>query len=45
MRRPLALLLDSLRPAPKSLPDAALTSSQLADVLRELGPHRAPARQ
>ncbi|MGW3117835.1 TetR/AcrR family transcriptional regulator [Streptomyces sp. NPDC001107] len=44
-RRPLALLLDSLRPAPESLPDAALTSSQLADVLRELGPHRAPARQ
>ncbi|GAA3798504.1 helix-turn-helix domain-containing protein [Streptomyces coacervatus] len=43
-RRPLALLLDGLRPAPASLPDPALTAAQLADVLRELGPHRAPAR-
>lgn len=43
-RRPLALFLDSLRPARKPLPGAALTAGQLADVLRELGPHRAPAR-
>ncbi|GAA2503034.1 TetR/AcrR family transcriptional regulator [Streptomyces longisporus] len=44
-RRPLALFLDSLRPAPKTLPGSALTADQLADVLKELGPHRAPARQ
>ncbi|WP_330282911.1 TetR/AcrR family transcriptional regulator [Streptomyces sp. NBC_00588] len=42
--RPLALLLDSLRPAPAPLPDPPLTTAQLGDVLRELGPHRAPAR-
>lgn len=43
-RRPLALFLDSLRPAPTSLPAPALTAAQLGDALRELGPHRAPAR-
>ncbi|MCY0950630.1 TetR/AcrR family transcriptional regulator [Streptomyces sp. H27-S2] len=42
--RPLALLLDGLRPAPAPLPGPALTTAQLGDVLRELGPHRAPAR-
>ncbi|MFJ9904473.1 TetR/AcrR family transcriptional regulator [Streptomyces sp. NPDC101152] len=40
-RRPVALLLDGLRPAPAPLPGAALDAGQLADVLRELGPHRA----
>ncbi|MDX2528303.1 TetR/AcrR family transcriptional regulator [Streptomyces europaeiscabiei] len=46
-RRPLALLLDSLRPPastatpPPLLPGSALTSEQLGDVLAELGPHRA----
>ncbi|MCD9876828.1 TetR/AcrR family transcriptional regulator [Streptomyces guryensis] len=44
-RRPLALLLDGLRPAPTSLPGPTLTATQLADALRELGPHRAPARE
>ncbi|WP_328506639.1 TetR/AcrR family transcriptional regulator [Streptomyces sp. NBC_00391] len=46
-RRPLALLLDSLRP-PRStatpsppLPEPALTAEQLGEVLAELGPHRA----
>ncbi|WP_405870903.1 MULTISPECIES: TetR/AcrR family transcriptional regulator [unclassified Streptomyces] len=44
-RRPLALLLDGLRPAPGSppLPDPALTAAQLADTLRALGPHRESA--
>ncbi|MCX5055589.1 MULTISPECIES: TetR/AcrR family transcriptional regulator [unclassified Streptomyces] len=42
--RPLALFLDSLRPAPAVLPGPALTAAQLGDVLRELGPHRAPVR-
>ncbi|TXS40017.1 TetR/AcrR family transcriptional regulator [Streptomyces sp. OR43] len=41
--RPLALLLDGLRPAPAPLPGPALTTAQLGEVLRELGPHRAPA--
>lgn len=41
-RRPLALLLDSLRPTPLSLPSPALTAGQLGDVLQGLGPHRAP---
>jgi AcrR family transcriptional regulator len=40
--RPLALFLDSLRPAPAPLPDPPLTTAQLGDVLRELGPHRTP---
>jgi AcrR family transcriptional regulator len=41
-RRPLALLLAGLRPAPDrgELPEPALTTAQLADVLQELGPHR-----
>lgn len=43
-RRPLALLLDGLRPAPAPLPAPALTTAQLGDVLKELGPHRAPAQ-
>lgn len=43
--RPLALLLDGLRPAPAPLPEPTLTATQLADALRELGPHRAPARE
>ncbi|MCI3274867.1 TetR/AcrR family transcriptional regulator [Streptomyces cylindrosporus] len=38
--RPLALFLDSLRPAPAPLPGSPLGAGQLADVLRELGPHR-----
>ncbi|WP_405673806.1 TetR/AcrR family transcriptional regulator [Streptomyces sp. NBC_01530] len=42
--RPLALFLDGLRPAPAVLPGPALTTAQLGDVLRELGPHRAPVR-
>ncbi|MFD8685952.1 TetR/AcrR family transcriptional regulator [Streptomyces sp. NPDC059651] len=42
--RPLALLLDGLRPAPFPLPGRALTAPQLGDVLRELGPHRAPLK-
>ncbi|MEU1470565.1 TetR family transcriptional regulator [Streptomyces sp. NPDC005761] len=42
--RPLALLLDGLRPAPVPLPAPALTTVQLGDVLRELGPHRAPVQ-
>ncbi|GHE39119.1 TetR/AcrR family transcriptional regulator [Streptomyces capitiformicae] len=45
-QRPLALLLDGLRattsPEPSPLPGPALTATQLGDVLRELGPHRAP---
>lgn len=45
-QRPLALLLDGLRattpPPPSPLPGPALTAAQLGDVLRELGPHRAP---
>ncbi|MEU6357464.1 helix-turn-helix domain-containing protein [Streptomyces sp. NPDC047072] len=41
-RRPLALLLDGLRPAPEPLPSPALTADQLGDVLQGLGPHRAP---
>ncbi|UUU23632.1 TetR/AcrR family transcriptional regulator [Streptomyces sp. DSM 40750] len=46
-RRPLALLLDSLRPPrptaapPQPLPGPALTDAQLGDVLEALGPHRA----
>ncbi|MDX3643780.1 helix-turn-helix domain-containing protein [Streptomyces sp. MB09-02B] len=51
-RRPLTLLLDGLRPpastatpspspSQPSLPAPALTADQLADVLAELGPHRA----
>ncbi|MFJ1970193.1 TetR/AcrR family transcriptional regulator [Streptomyces sp. NPDC087903] len=42
--RPLALLLDGLRPSPMAapLPAPALTSDQLGDVLRGLGPHRSP---
>ncbi|WP_149829545.1 TetR/AcrR family transcriptional regulator [Streptomyces tailanensis] len=47
--RPLALLLDGLRaatpPEPSPLPGPALTAAQLGDVLRELGPHRAPKGQ
>ncbi|MGW0845538.1 TetR/AcrR family transcriptional regulator [Streptomyces sp. NPDC002787] len=45
-RRPLALLLDSLRTPqrpgtpPPPLPGTALTATQLGDVLEELGPHR-----
>lgn len=42
--RPLALLLDGLRPAPAPLPDPALTTAQLGDALRELGPHRTAVR-
>ncbi|MEU8587369.1 helix-turn-helix domain-containing protein [Streptomyces sp. NPDC048664] len=40
--RPLALLLDGFRahPAVPSLPAPSLTSTQLGDVLVELGPHR-----
>ena len=43
-RRPLALLLDGLRPSPVTppLPSPALTADQLGDVLQGLGPHRAP---
>ncbi|WNZ10020.1 helix-turn-helix domain-containing protein [Streptomyces sp. 11x1] len=48
-RRPLTLLLDGLRPpgptdtrASPTLPEPALDAAQLADVLAELGPHRAP---
>ncbi|AJE41645.1 TetR/AcrR family transcriptional regulator [Streptomyces nodosus] len=43
-RRPLALFLDGLRVSPVAppLPARALTPAQLGDVLRELGPHRAP---
>jgi AcrR family transcriptional regulator len=48
-QRPLALLLDGLRattpPEPAPLPGPALTATQLGDVLRELGPHRAPRGQ
>ena len=49
-RRPLALLLDSLRPPattatpPPPLPEPALTAEQLGNVLAELGPHRAAPR-
>ncbi|WP_028798938.1 TetR/AcrR family transcriptional regulator [Streptomyces sp. 142MFCol3.1] len=41
-RRPLALLLAGLRAAPASapLPEPPLTTDQLDDVLRKLGPHR-----
>lgn len=41
-RRPLALLLAGLRPAPAAppLPAPALTAAELGDALRELGPHR-----
>ncbi|MFJ6433538.1 TetR/AcrR family transcriptional regulator [Streptomyces sp. NPDC091416] len=42
--RPLALLLDSLRPAPAPLPEPPLTPAQLGDTLAQLGPHRAPER-
>ena len=42
--RALTLLLDGLRPAPAPLPGPALTAAQLGDVLRGLGPHRAPVR-
>lgn len=42
--RPLALLLDGLRPAPAPLPGSALTPAQLGSVLGELGPHRAPVQ-
>lgn len=43
-RRPLALLLDSLRasPAVAPLPSPALTADELGDVLQGLGPHRSP---
>ncbi|MCC9706810.1 TetR/AcrR family transcriptional regulator; helix-turn-helix transcriptional regulator [Streptomyces sp. MNU76] len=48
-RRPLALLLDGLRPpgptdtrSSPTLPEPALDAAQLADVLAELGPHRTP---
>ncbi|MFF7388640.1 TetR/AcrR family transcriptional regulator [Streptomyces scabiei] len=48
-RRPLTLLLDGLRPPgptdtrpSPTLPEPALDAAQLADVLAELGPHRAP---
>ncbi|MER6087416.1 TetR/AcrR family transcriptional regulator [Streptomyces bluensis] len=43
-RRPLTLLLDGLRasPAATPLPSPSLTAPQLGDVLRGLGPHRAP---
>ncbi|MER5257608.1 MULTISPECIES: helix-turn-helix domain-containing protein [unclassified Streptomyces] len=42
-RRPLTLLLDGLRASRTTspLPPPALTPTQLADVLTELGPHRA----
>ncbi|MGI5456411.1 TetR/AcrR family transcriptional regulator [Streptomyces sp. CA-249302] len=39
-QRPLALFLDSLRRAPVPLPGSPLDGDQLADALRELGPHR-----
>ncbi|MFC8132005.1 TetR/AcrR family transcriptional regulator [Streptomyces sp. NPDC057302] len=44
-RRPLSLFLDGLRAAPPTppLPGAGLTTTQLGDVLRELGPHRTPS--
>ncbi|MEU1350374.1 TetR/AcrR family transcriptional regulator [Streptomyces sp. NPDC005775] len=42
--RPLTLLLDGLRPAPAPLPGPALSTDQLGDVLRELGPHREPTQ-
>ncbi|MEV3854207.1 TetR family transcriptional regulator [Streptomyces sp. NPDC050095] len=44
-RRPLALFLDGLRPAPAAppLPSPALTADQLAATLGELGPHRGAA--
>lgn len=44
-RRPLALLLDGLHASPATttpLPTPALTATQLAEALQELGPHRAP---
>ncbi|MFJ9103132.1 TetR/AcrR family transcriptional regulator [Streptomyces sp. NPDC102405] len=43
-RRPLALLLDSLRAsaAVAPLPSPALTADELGDVLQGLGPHRPP---
>ncbi|MEV7736558.1 TetR family transcriptional regulator [Streptomyces sp. NPDC088921] len=43
-RRPLTLLLDSLRasPAVAPLPPPALTADELGDVLQGLGPHRPP---
>lgn len=43
-RRPLSLFLDGLRasPATRPLPAPALTEAELGDVLKELGPHRAP---
>ncbi|MEU5145077.1 TetR/AcrR family transcriptional regulator [Streptomyces sp. NPDC021139] len=44
-RRPLALFLAGLRTAPAAgpLPTPALTAAELAEVLRELGPHRTRA--
>ncbi|MEV4046622.1 TetR/AcrR family transcriptional regulator [Streptomyces sp. NPDC049744] len=44
-RRPLALFLAGLRTAPAAgpLPAPALTAAELAEVLRELGPHRTRA--
>ncbi|MFG2296566.1 TetR/AcrR family transcriptional regulator [Streptomyces sp. NPDC048603] len=42
-RRCLSLFLDGLRPQATALPSVPLTAPQLADVLRELGPHR-PSR-
>ncbi|WP_432079939.1 TetR/AcrR family transcriptional regulator [Streptomyces sp. WAC 04229] len=44
-RRPLALFLAGLRTAPVAppLPAPALTAADLAEVLRELGPHRTRA--
>lgn len=41
-RRPLALLLDGLRPHPAvpGLPEPALTAAQFGEVLLGLGPHR-----
>ncbi|MFG2727184.1 TetR/AcrR family transcriptional regulator [Streptomyces canus] len=43
-RRPLALLLDTLRasPAVAPLPSPALTADELGEVLQGLGPHRPP---
>ncbi|MET7730265.1 helix-turn-helix domain-containing protein [Streptomyces sp. NPDC005402] len=43
-RRPLALLLDGLRPSSTAapLPSPALTADELGEVLQGLGPHRAP---
>jgi len=44
-RRPLALFLGGLRTAPAAaaLPAPALTTAELGEVLRELGPHRTRA--